>query len=524
MYKKNRFITSLLLAIFASQAHAWFSIPTLESIKEAINEHKLATYSLAGTAACACFTTALLKTDYNAVEFGDDRYYWNWDKIDTSDVTFENSFIFGAGTSAYQVEGNCINTDWHRWERETDENGAWQHVQHQCNVACDQYSKYKDDVQLIKSMGLQIYRFSLAWDKIQPDEHTFNQEAINHYKDLCRQLAQHGIKAHIGFHHYTDPKWFADLGAFEKEDNIHYFVTFCERMLQEFKQDGIEVELWSTFNSPSGYAFHKYHVGDFPPGIKNDKQLTLTVLKNMMEAHVQVYQAKQKVNSSAKLGILKNIIQLDPWRPWHPLDAFATEIGTKMTDACIFSFFTTGKFVAKIPFDHAPFMAYIEHTNLDAPNSLDFIGLNYYSHAFIKNMTKFSHPREIKTQNPNYSLYPEGLHRAICTIDQEMAQPIETKIGKHVPIYVTENGLACNNEHYRELFFQRYMYALSKAKQDGHDVRGYIFWSFMDNYEWGSYKKKYGLVHVDFASKDLTRNVKQDKGTQYYLNLVNRAL
>lgn len=510
----------VVFSLIFAQANAWFIPPSIDTIKQAINEHKLATYSLAGTATCALLTTALLKTDYDAIDYGDGRFYWNWDEIDTSDITFEDSFIFGAGTSAYQVEGNCDNTDWYYWEQEVDKTGALKNVQHQCDVACDQYSKYKEDVALIKEMGLDIYRFSIAWDKVQPHQDEFDQDAINHYKDMCIALKENGIKAHIGFHHYTDPKWLADLGGFENEANIEHFVGYCARILREFADDGIEVELWSTFNSPSGYAFHKYHVGDFPPGIKKDKQLTLTVLKNMMEAHVRVYRAKEDINPEAKLGILKNILQCDPWRPWHPLDRFACQIAMDMTDTCIFNFFTTGRFIAKIPFEHAPFMADVEHENTMAPKSLDFIGLNYYSHSYLKNMTRFSHPYEIHTQNPNYTFYPEGLHRAIETITTQMVQPIETLTGKHLPIYVTENGLACDNEHHRKLFFHRYLYALSKAKKDGHEVNGYIFWSLMDNYEWGSYDKKYGLVHVDFESEDLTRTIKTDAGTQYYLDIV----
>jgi beta-glucosidase len=503
----------LTLISFVGQSHAqWFFIPTYTDITQAVSEHKTATYTLAGTAVCSAITTAIFKTDYNAVAYGDERFYWNWNNINTGDTTFEKEFLFGAGTSAYQVEGNCTNTDWHAWETEKGLTPSGQ--------ACDQWNTFKDDIALLKQMHIGMYRFSLAWDKIQPTADTFDQDAIEHYKEMCKELKKQNIKAHIGFHHYADPKWFADLGGFETEENIHYFVNFCAKVINEFKKDNIEVTLWSTFNSPSGYAFHKYHIGDFPPGIKNNKQLTLTVLKNMMEAHVKMYQTCKKINPNAQIGILKNIMQLDPWRPWHPMDKFACKIATDMTDNCIFSFFTTGRFIAKIPFEHAPFMANVEHTNMDACKSLDFIGLNYYSHSYIKNMQRFNHPYEIKTKNPNYTIYAEGLYRAISTITEQMVKPIEQKTNKHLPIYVTENGIANDNPHHRELFFKRYLYALSKAKQDGHDVRGYIFWSFMDNYEWGSYNKKYGLVHVDFDSTNLTRSVKQDAGTQYFLSKI----
>lgn len=525
MKLKTRLLLSLLMLSGAlpAQAIEW-QIPSTESIRQAVSDHKLATYSLAGTAACAAVTVSLLKTDYNAVQFGDARFYWDWNTIDATHVNFPNDFIFGAATSAYQAEGNCTNTDWWHWEQEQigRDNGF---VTDFSGKACDQQNKYKEDIALMHEMGLGIYRFSLAWDKIQPTADTFDNAAIEHYKDMCRELAKYGIKAHIGFHHYADPKWFADLGGFTREENIHYFANFCAHVLEAFAQDpevNSTVLLWSTFNSPSGYVFHKYHTGRFPPGIQKDTQLCMTALKNMMEAHVQAYQLGKAKNPNAQIGILKNIMQMDPWRPWHPLDNFACTIAQKMTDSCIFSFFTTGRFIAKIPFDNAPFMANVEHTNINACNSLDFIGLNYYGHSYIKNMTRFLHPGEIHTKNPNYALYPEGLCRALHTITEKIVEPIEQLTRKHLPIYVTENGTALDNPEHRLQFFQRYMYALDRARHEGCDVRGYSFWSFMDNYEWGAYNKQYGLVHVDFDSPELTRTVKDDIGTQYYLHLIRK--
>jgi beta-glucosidase len=514
---------SLLLNCALPLHGASWTVPTTESIQRALSENKLVTYSLAGTAACVATTVTLFKTDIGATQIGDESIYWDWSKIDVTDVDFSGDFIFGAGTSSFQVEGYCHNTDWWRWEQGNYEDGS-SHVQDRSGKACDQWTKYKEDIKLLAQMSVGIYRFSIAWDKIQPTAESFDTAALEHYKDMCRELNRYGIKAHIGFHHYTDPIWFADLGGFANEGNIHYFAGYCAYILEEFAKDpevNETVKLWSTFNSPSGYAFHKYHTGCFPPGIKNDKQLTLTVLKNMMEAHVQAYQAKARVNPAAQLGLLKNIMQLEPWRPWHPMDNFACSIASKMTDESIFSFFTTGRFVAKIPFDSAPFMANVVHENSLAPYSLDFIGLNYYGHSYLKNMTRFLHPDEITTQNPNYSMYPEGLYRAIKTITEKIVQPIEQlSNGKHIPIYVTENGTTDNSPGNRELFFKRYLYAMHRARSEGDDVRGYICWSFMDNYEWGSYDKKYGLVHVDFESPELTRTIKQDPGTQYYLNLM----
>lgn len=464
----------------------------------------------------------LSATDYGAVTKEHRDYYWDWDCIDTSKISFDPAFLFGVGTSAYQTEGDCTNTDWHAWEQQKDQQGN-ACVQDKSGLACDHWNKYKEDVLLLKQIGAGIYRLSLAWDKIQPTEHTFDQAAIDHYKDVVRELHKHGIKVLIGFHHYTDPAWFAQKGGFEHEDNIAYFVNFCTHVVQAFAQDKLDVDMWTVFNSPEGYAFHKYFIGDFPPGIKGDKQLTLSVLKNMCEAHVQVYNAAKKINPQAYIGLLKNIMQVDPYRPWHPLDVFAADIAAKMTDECQFSFFTTGRFSAKIPFEAAAFMVNVEHNNDAAPGSFDFVGLNYYSHTYMKNMAKTPHPDEIATENPNYTIYPEGLYRAINLVSDRLCAPAQALTGKEIPVYVTENGVAHDDPLVRKQFFERYLYAIDKTIKEGRNVKGYIYWSFMDNYEWGSYGKKYGLVHVDFNDPERKRTIKTDMGTNYLLSHMQRA-
>lgn len=492
------------------------------SVVQSLVNYKKSALTALAVGSAALLAKQLCATDYGAVTKAHSDYYWDWANIDTSNVSFDRSFLFGAGTSAYQTEGNCTNTDWHQWEQQTDEQGNAR-VQDKSGLACDHWNKYKQDVLLLKQIGAGVYRLSLAWDKMQPTEHQFDQAAVEHYKDVVHELHKHGIKVLIGFHHYTDPAWFAQKGGFEKEENVAYFVNFCTHVFQSFQDDQVDVDMWTIFNSPDGYAFHKYFIGDFPPGIKGDKQLTLTVLKNMCEAHVQVYHAAKKINPHAYIGLLKNVIQIDPWRPWHPMDNFAATIAAKMTDECQFSFFTTGNFKAKVPFDAAPCMVNVEHENVLAPRSFDFVGLNYYSHTYMKNMQKMAHPDEIQTDNPNYTIYPEGLYRAINVVSDRLCKPAQTVTGREVPVYVTENGIAHEDPQIRKQFFERYLYALHKAMQDGCNVKGYIYWSFMDNYEWGSYTKKYGLVHVDFNDPELKRTIKTDEGTSYLISHMQRA-
>lgn len=512
---KNSNLLLFLSVFIAAQALAssWH-----EAVTNPLLNHKKVLIATAGAGLVALVAKQLAQTDYGAVTLDNRGYYWDWNAIDTCAISFPGDFLWGAGTSAYQVEGNCVNTDWHVWEHEVDADGK-PRVKDKAGIACDHWNKYQEDIDLIEQIGLGVYRLSLAWDKIQPDKDTFDSNALEHYKNVVRALHERGIKVLIGFHHYADPLWFADLGGFTALENIDYFVRFCTHVFQSFHDDQMNADLWTIFNSPCGYAFHKYYVGDFPPGIKGDKQLTLTVLKHMCEAHVRVYQAAKKINNDFYIGLLKNIIQIDPWRPWHPLDRCAAYMAAQMTDACQFSFFTTGLFKV-----HIPLMVDIEYYNSMAPYSFDFVGLNYYSHTYIKNMQKMAHPDEIKTNNPNYTVYPEGLYRAIAQVSDCLCKPVQNLTGKEIPVYVTENGIAHDNPHVRKLFFERYLYALHKAIADGYNVKGYIYWALMDNYEWGYYGKKcYGLMHVDFDDPELKRTIKTDEGTQYFINCIQNA-
>lgn len=511
MYRKRYLL--LFLSFFISAQLSASSC--FDAVTNPFLNHKKSFIAVAAAGSTALLAKQLAQTDYGAVTLDNRDYYWDWNAIDAKAVTFPQDFLWGAGTSAYQVEGNCVNTDWRVWEHEVDYNGN-PRVVDKAGRACDHWNKYQEDIDCIEQIGLGIYRLSLAWDKIQPDKDSFDANAMAHYKDVVRALHERGIKVLIGFHHYADPLWFADLGGFTKEENIDYFVRFCTHVFQSFHDDHMNADMWTIFNSPCGYAFHKYYVGDFPPGIKGDKQLTLTVLKHMCEAHVRVYQAAKKINENFYIGLLKNIIQIDPWRPWHPLDRLASYMAAQMTDSCQFSFFTTGLFKVAIPF-----MVNVEHYNSLAPYSFDFVGLNYYSHAYMKNMKKMAHPDEIKTNNPNYTIYPEGLYRAIAQVSDCLCKPVEQLTGKEIPVYVTENGVTHDDPHVREFFFQRYLYALNKAIIDGYNVKGYIYWSLMDNYEWGCYgNKRYGLLHVDFADPELKRTIKDDQGTQYFITCV----
>lgn len=455
----------------------------------------------------------IVPTDIHARHHSKKRgHHWNWKKIDTNNLHFPANFLWGSATSSQQVEGNAGNNSWTAWENSCDQFGN-PHVKEKTGIACDHWTRYKEDIALMQQLGLNTHRFSLDWSKVEPEQGVFDQVVLDHYKDVCREMVAHGIRPVITLHHYVEPLWFFNNGSFENKANTKYFVEFCQRVFAELHE---YVHLWFTFNSACSTAAHRYldNSHPVPPynwGRKNNIEKAVHLMGNLLETHVEVYHALKQMpgGQSARIGILKNIFQLDSHHPLAIHDHIKSYFGKKLVDEPMYRFFTTGYFSVHIPSkvkESRPF-------NPRAQHSLDFVGLNYYSHGTLKHGKIIRSSREIPVDNAKYSVYAEGFYRAIRQLSDRVAKPL------NIPIYVTENGISTADESIRQLFFQRYLYALSLAIEDGHDVRGYITWSFMDNYSWGTYQRTYGLISVDRTT--LARGPVKP-GAQYYINTIKR--
>jgi beta-glucosidase len=408
---------------------------------------------------------------------------WDWTTINTNNVSFPKDFLWGAGSAAQQVEGGCTNNSWYQAEQEGK-------CEEKTGIACDHWNRYKEDIRLLKNAGLNTYRFSVEWSKIEPREGIFDETVLQHYQDVIDELKAQGITPCITLHHYTDPIWFADKGGFEKVENIAYFVHFAQTVIDRLQPHG--VQLWCTFNSADGYAARGYQQGSQPP-FKKNMALMAEVYKNVLEAHVRTYRLiKPRYKNRIKLGILKNIMQFDPYHFYNPFDHLVCKIATDLIDTCFYTFFTSGRFNIWIPFK-----VNCHYRNPYAIGALDFIGLNYYSHLYIKNFKPIFGKEEV-TQNPNYTVYPQGLYRALATLNKKIAKPLT------IPIYVTENGIATDDDEQRDRFLKRSLFALSEAIKDRVPVKGYMYWSLLDNYEWGNYKRHYGIYAVNRDTQERT--------------------
>ena len=381
-----------------------------------------------------------------------------------NNLKFPKNFLWGAATSAHQVEGENINNDWWRWEQlEKIKDGSVS------GKACDHYHLFKSDFKMAKDLEHNAHRLSIEWSRIKPSPGKWDLEEVDHYREVLDSLRANGMKTMVTLHHFTDPLWFADSGGWENKKSAFYFSRFAEFIAKEL---GNKIDFWITINEPGVYVSKSYLEGDWPPE-RRSIFAARRVVNNMVKAHCGAYKKIHRVleeNFDVWVGIANNNIYCEPYQKYNPFDVILV---------LILRYFTNFLFLDSIK------------------KEMDFIGLNYYFHYKLRfNPLKIkSGFVEIKNDNKEVSdfgweIYPRGIYEALRELK---------KYNK--PIFITENGVADRNDIYREKFILGHLKEIHRAIQDGVDVRGYLHWSLLDNFEWKEgFRMRFGLVEVDFKS------------------------
>ncbi len=433
---------------------------------------------------------------------------WDWRTIDTRKLHFPHRFLWGASTSAYQIEGGISNNNWYVWERTPQWTGRARIARGEtAGLAANHYAMYREDVRLMREFGLNTYRFSIEWSRIEPEEGKFDNKAIQHYRNLIRELKAAGIEPMITLHHFTDPLWFSAKGGFEKEENLRYWMRYAERMFQEYQGD---VVYWSTFNEFNLYPMSGYLEGGFPPG-KTDFFLSCLVTRNMLKGHIATYKSFKKLSRTKKhqTGAIISVLEARPYNRWFILDWLAAHIEERIWMGAMLEFFQTGRYYVALPFKDS-----FAFEDAEGIRAMDFFGINYYTRtevvfnpfvpAWFSRVQMTGFPKT----DMDWAIYPEGLFYAIQRVSE---------LG--VPMIVTENGLADADDTRRGLFIRQHLYALSEALKAGYDVRGFYYWSLLDNFEWlEGFDKRFGLYHVDYKTFKRTLN----EGSKEYRKVIRR--
>ncbi len=372
---------------------------------------------------------------------------------------FPSYFLWGAATSAYQIEGGLIN-DWSEWEKSTQrlrylEKQDLNPVDFQSGLACNSWHMLDQDIACLKKIKATAYRFSIDWSRIEPEEGKFDKAALSRYANFVGRLREENIEPMVTLWHFTLPLWLKNKGGFTNTKIVDYFKSYVERVVLALPT----VKLWQTINEPTVYAGDSYLKGVWPPQKKNFFSY-LKVLRNLAKAHRSAYLVIKNSNQGALVGIATHNIY------------FQAEPGL----------------INKILQRGANW--WWNHYWLDKiRRQQDFIGLNFYFHNLIKN--GFSKNKNEVVSDLGWELYPQGLEPLLIDLWQRY----------HKPIYVTENGLADAQDKHRAWYLQTALASVYSALKQGVDVRGYFHWSLIDNFEWAhGFAPKFGLFAVDYKT------------------------
>ncbi|MFH1637116.1 MAG: family 1 glycosylhydrolase [Candidatus Woesearchaeota archaeon] len=366
--------------------------------------------------------------------------------------TFPEGFLWGTSLSTTQTEG-CVTNDWSD-VKALDGNKV--------GVACDHYNRYKEDFKLASDMHNNTIRVGIEWSRLQRSPYgQLESWAVNHYREYLGEARSLGLEPMVVLHHFANPLWFAEKGGWANRESHKIFADYTMKVANEFND---LTNMWNTFNEPSFYILNSYLAGIFPP-FKKSLVKALKVKSNMKKAHKKAYNILKEKD--------KLVTATCAWRPCCG-DGFFDNLAAK-----IGSYFTNDFFAN----------AFMKHS--------DFFGLSYYGDTYIRKLKPILPALDYSqdyieglglTCDDFNLLTPEGLVPALKTISKKYKKPI----------IIVENGFATKDESLREEMIIEHVRETGRAIMEGIDVKGYFYWSLLDNFEWNhGYTKNFGLFGVN---------------------------
>jgi len=404
-----------------------------------------------------------------------------------------NKFLWGVATSAFQLEGSP-HADWTSWDDLLSANPD----------VTNHYALYRSDLKLLQELGVNAYRFSIEWSRIQPREHEWNHAAVGHYQEIIDILNENGIAPMLTLHHFTHPLWFIKRYPWHESDSIKKFMHFVERIV-----DALEgVNYWITFNEPYVLLLGGYLEGCMPPGLR-DPVLALKALEHICICHGKAYDVIHAKNTDAMVSVAHNMAALAPWSRWNPLDKALARIAKYFYNHSLLDAFLTGQMRIKFPLRRE-----IVFT-VPIKGKLDFFGINYYTRVHVR----FNPFKRMCVELRHYDIDGHGLTDMGWEIHPNGLERVLRYASRlNVPLIITENGIATRNDQSKIRFMKGHIDVVERCIQKGFDVRGYFWWSLIDNYEWlAGLDSRFGLYRVDFR----TLQRKQTQAAAYYAHLIS---
>ncbi|WP_309867456.1 GH1 family beta-glucosidase [Desmospora profundinema] len=435
--------------------------------------------------------------------------------IDTKTTTFPENFVWGVATSSFQIEG-AVDRDgrgesiWDRFGKVPGkiDNGDTG------DVACSHYDRYRDDVQLMKELSVQSYRFSVSWPRIFPEgKGRPNQKGMDFYKSLVDQLLQAGITPMLTCYHWDLPQALQERGGWLNRDTIDRFLEYVTHLYREL---GDVVPSWITHNEPWVVSYLGYGNGIHAPGIQ-DFSSSLKAAHHLLLSHGKAVSAFRQLGpKDGEIGISLNLTSSYPAD-----DSEECRDAARKWDGFINRWYLDPLFKGKYPADMVDYYAAGGWFGPDTPEEemdaisqpIDFLGINYYSRATLRPGDSGDPAclgvEHVSTGRPvtamGWEIDPQGLYDLLKRLRRDYGE---------TPIIITENGAAFEDQRKEDDTIQdesrvRYIHdhlkACHRALADQVPLKGYYAWSFMDNFEWAfGYQKRFGLVHVDYETQKRT--------------------
>jgi beta-glucosidase len=398
-------------------------------------------------------------------------------------------FLLGSSTSALQIEGGNLNTNWSQWcDKGRIRDGS--HIKR----GTDHWNLYAHDIELMKKLNMQTYCMSIEWSRIEPDSGVYNLEAIEHYRDEISMLVKNGIKPLVSLHHFTNPIWMERKGGWENPEVVQQFVKYINYAVGSLAD---LVEDWITINDPNLMLLLGYLKGMWPPG-KVDKQAFYKAMGNIATAHIQTYKAIHKIYAEKKIEKAPNVgialhLRIFDGENGKLINKRPAKISQRVFQDVILEAMALGKFDKGMGTEKYP---------LGKGKYYDFLGMHYFTRNIVrfvfdkaKKYKEIIPPQKTRVSDRGVEIYPEGLYR-LC----------KKYYAKYkAPIYITENGVSANDDNKRSKFIYEHLNEIAKLNKEGIPVNRYYHWTFIDSFECHEGESgRMGLIHNDFESQKRT--------------------
>ena len=435
-------------------------------------------------------------------------------------IKFPKDFTWGVATSSYQIEG-AVNEDGRTpsiWDIFSKTEGKT-YQGHTGDVACDHYHRYKEDVEIMKEIGVKAYRFSIAWPRIFPEEGKYNPKGMDFYKRLVDELLKRDIMPVATIYHWDLPQWAYDKGGgWLNRDSVKWYLEYASKL---FKELGDVVPLWITHNEPWCSSILSYGIGEHAPGHKNYRE-ALIAAHHILLSHGEAVKAFREMNiKGSKIGITLNLT------PAYPAsEKEEDKLAAQYADGFANRWFLDPIFKGNYPEDMMELYSkiigefdFIKEGDLETISvPIDFLGVNYYTRSIVKydedSMLKAENvPGPGKRTEMGWEISPESLYDLLKRLDREYTK---------LPMYITENGAAFKDEvtedgrvhdYERIEYIKEHLKVIARFIEEGGNLKGYFVWSLLDNFEWAhGYSKRFGIVYVDYETQ---RRILKDSAWWY---------